>query len=159
MVRHYVLFNNYRYVHRLPEVQLCQFKRAISALSPDISHTSSVQLFDINEAHAREGKPTISPATFLDMNSIHLVDDPFKVWEERYKVYVALHKALRDNHNHYPVTMDQFLSCASFGTRRFLKMNMDKDAYADLLYQHLDLHLKWMASTMGPSYSIPFGSP
>ncbi|MQL96277.1 hypothetical protein Taro_028952 [Colocasia esculenta] len=60
------------------------------------------KLFEINEARAREGKPAISPATFLDMNSIHLVDDPFKVWEERYKVYVALHKALRDNHNHYP---------------------------------------------------------
>ncbi|MQM16028.1 hypothetical protein Taro_048983 [Colocasia esculenta] len=251
MVRHYVLFNNYRYVHRLPEVQLSQFKRAISALTPDISHTSDVQvdfatlqvpeeialplihflvmessvgsiiferfarvmgrikvqkgclvafprflfreyhqghvsaevlapilsecerltssdwskfyplsaqqLFEINEAQAREGKPTISPATFLDMNSIHLVDDPFKVWEERYKVYVAMHKALTDNHNHYPVTMDQFLTCASFGTRLFLKMSMDKHAYADLLYQHLDLHLKRMASSMGPSYSLSFG--
>ncbi|MQM20055.1 hypothetical protein Taro_053070 [Colocasia esculenta] len=91
------------------------------------------------------------------MNSIHLVDDPLKVWEERYKVYVAMHKALRDNHNHYPVTMDQFLTCASFGTRQFLKMNMDKNAYADLLYQHLDLHLKRMASTMGSSYTISFG--
>ncbi|MQM00002.1 hypothetical protein Taro_032733 [Colocasia esculenta] len=190
MIRHFMLFNNYRYINNLPEVQLSQFKRAISALAPAISHTSDVQghvsaevlapilsecerltssewskfyplsaqqLLDINEAQAREGKPAISPATFLDMNSIHLVDDPFKVWEERYKVYVALHKALRANHNHYPVTMDQFLSCASFGTRRFLKMTLDKDAYADLLYQHLDLHLKWMASTMGPSYSIPFG--
>ncbi|MQL78473.1 hypothetical protein Taro_010899 [Colocasia esculenta] len=118
---------------------------------------SAQQLFEINEAQVREGKPAISPATFLDMNSIHLFDDPFKVWEERYKVYVALHKALRDNHNHYPVTMDQFLTCASFGTRRFLKMSMDKNAYADLLYQHLDLHLKRMASTMGPSYSVSFG--
>ncbi|MQM12515.1 hypothetical protein Taro_045436 [Colocasia esculenta] len=53
--------------------------------------------------------------------------------------------------------MDQFLTCASFGTRRFLKMNMDKNAYVDLLYQHLDLHLKRMASTMGPSYSVSFG--
>ncbi|MQM18090.1 hypothetical protein Taro_051075, partial [Colocasia esculenta] len=192
MDRHYVLFNNYRYVHRLLDVQLSQFKRAISALTPDISHTSDVQvdfatlqvpeeidlpqihflvmessvgsiiferfarvmgrikvqkgclvafprflfreyhqghvsaevlapilsecerltssawskfyplsaqqLFEINEAQARDGKPAISPATFLDMNSIHLVDDPFKVWEERYKVYMAMHKALRDNH-------------------------------------------------------------
>ncbi|MQL79049.1 hypothetical protein Taro_011491 [Colocasia esculenta] len=248
MIRHFMLFNNYRYIHRLPEVQLCQFRKTISALTPDISQSSDVQvdfatlqipeeialpqihflvmessvgsiifehfarvmgrikvqkdylvaftrflfreyhqghvsaevlapilsecerltssewskfyplsaqqLFELNEALAREGKPAISPATFLDMNSIHLVDDPFKVWEERYKVYVAMHKALRDNHNHYPVTMDQFLTCASFGTRRFLKMNMDKNAYADLLYQHLDLHLKRMASTMGPSYSL-----
>ncbi|MQL91359.1 hypothetical protein Taro_023972, partial [Colocasia esculenta] len=176
-----------RYVHRLPEVQLSQFRKAILALTPDISQTSDVQghvsaevlapilsecerltssewskfyplsaqqLFALNEAQAKEGKPAISPATFLDMNSIHLVDDPFKVWEERYKVYVALHKALRDSHNHYPVTMDQFLTCASFGTRRFLKMNMDKNAYADLLYQHLDLHLKRMASSMGPTYSF-----
>ncbi|MQM22265.1 hypothetical protein Taro_055315 [Colocasia esculenta] len=248
MIRHFMLFNNYRYVHRLPEVQLSQFRNAISALTPDISQTSDVQvdfatlqvpdeialpqihflvmessigsiiferfarvmgrikvqkdclvafprllfreyhqghvsaevlapilsecerltssewskfyplsaqqLFEINEAQAREGKPAISPATFLDMNSIHLVDDPFKVWEERYKVYVAMYKALRDNHNHYPVTMDQFLTRASFGTHRFLKTNMDKNAYADLLYQHLDLHLKRMASTMGPSYSL-----
>ncbi|MQM21716.1 hypothetical protein Taro_054760 [Colocasia esculenta] len=114
---------------------------------------SAQQLFALNEAQAREGKPAISPST-LDMNSIHLVNDPFKVWEERYKVYVAMHKTLRDNHNHYPVTMDQFLTCSSFGTRRFLKMNMDKNAYADLLYQHLDLHLKRMASSMGPTYSL-----
>ncbi|MQM16530.1 hypothetical protein Taro_049487 [Colocasia esculenta] len=253
MIRHFMLFNNYRYIHRLPEAQLCQFRKAISALTPDISQSSDIQvdfatlqipeeialpqihflvmessvgsiifecfarvlgrikvqkgylvsftrflfreyhqghvsaevlspilsecerltssewskfypllaqqLFALNEAQAREGKPAISPATFLDMNSINLVNDPFKVWEERYKVYVAMHKALRDNHNHYPVTMDQFLTCASFGTRRFLKMNMDKNAYTDLLYQHLDLHLKRMASTMGPSYSgvVPFG--
>ncbi|MQM17864.1 hypothetical protein Taro_050843 [Colocasia esculenta] len=71
------------YVHQLPEVQLSQFKKAISALSPGISHSSDVQLFSLNEAQAREGKPVVSPATFLDMNSIHLVNDPFKVWEER----------------------------------------------------------------------------
>ncbi|MQL89703.1 hypothetical protein Taro_022283 [Colocasia esculenta] len=251
MVRHYVLFNNYRYVHRLPEVQLSQFKRAISALTPGISQSSDIQvdfatlhvpdeialpqihfhvmessvgsiifecfarvmgriqvqkgylvafprflfreyhqghvsaevlapilsecerltssewskfyplsaqqLFSLNEAQAREGKPAISPATFLDMNSINLINDPFKVWEERYKVYLALHKALKDNHNHYPVSMDQFLTCASFGTRHFLKMTMDKEAYADLLYKHLDLHLQRMASSMGPTYSVSFG--
>ncbi|MQL94935.1 hypothetical protein Taro_027599 [Colocasia esculenta] len=117
---------------------------------------SAQQLSTLNEAQAREGKPAISPATFLDMNSINLVHDPFKVWEERYKVYVALHQALQGTHNHYPVTIDQFLSCASFGTSRFLKMNMDNDAYADLLYKHLDLHLKRMAPTMGPSYSVSF---
>ncbi|MQM12212.1 hypothetical protein Taro_045129 [Colocasia esculenta] len=43
------------------------------------------ELFTLNEAQAKEGKPAVSPATFLDMNSIHLVNDPFKVWEERYK--------------------------------------------------------------------------
>ncbi|MQM09785.1 hypothetical protein Taro_042658 [Colocasia esculenta] len=92
---------------------------------------SAQQLSALNEAQAREGKPAISPATFLDMNSINLVADPFKVWEERYKVYVALHQALRANHNHYPVTMDQFLSY---------------------------LHLKRMAPTIGPSYSVSFGA-
>ncbi|MQL84701.1 hypothetical protein Taro_017213 [Colocasia esculenta] len=46
---------------------------------------SAQQLSALNEAQAREGKLAISPATFLDMNSIHLVNDPFKVWEERYK--------------------------------------------------------------------------
>ncbi|MQM14057.1 hypothetical protein Taro_046988 [Colocasia esculenta] len=46
---------------------------------------SVLKLFTLNEAQAREGKPAVSLATFLDMNSIHLVNDPFKVWEERYK--------------------------------------------------------------------------
>ncbi|MQM12999.1 hypothetical protein Taro_045919 [Colocasia esculenta] len=175
-----------RYVHRLPEVQLSQFRKAISALTPDISHTSddqvdfatlqmpeeialpqihflvmessvgsiiferfarvmgrirvqkgclvafprflfreyhqgnvsakvlapilsecerltssewskfyplsAQQLFALNEALAREGKLAISPATFLDMNSIHLVNDPFKVWEERYKCFPSVVK-------------------------------------------------------------------
>ncbi|MQM16778.1 hypothetical protein Taro_049740 [Colocasia esculenta] len=146
-----------RYVHRLPEVQLSQFRKAISALTPDISHSSDVQvdfatfqvpeeiallqihflvmessvgsiiferfarvigrirvqkgclvafprflfreyhqghLFALNEAQAREGKPAISPATFLDMNSIHLVNDPFKVWEERYKEDLVVSRVL-----------------------------------------------------------------
>ncbi|MQM03209.1 hypothetical protein Taro_035984 [Colocasia esculenta] len=154
------LFREYHQGHVSAEVLtsiLSECERLTSSEWSKFYPLSAQQLFDINEAQAREGKPAISPATFLDMNSIHLIDDPFKVWEERYKVYVPMHKALRDNHNHYPITMDQFLSCASFGARRFLKMNMDKDTYADLLYQHLDLHLKRMTSTMGPSYSIPFG--
>ncbi|MQM02226.1 hypothetical protein Taro_034990 [Colocasia esculenta] len=52
-------------------------------------------LFTLNEAQAREGKPAVSPATFLDMNSIHLVNDPFKVWEERYKVRPRMNYALK----------------------------------------------------------------
>ncbi|MQL88511.1 hypothetical protein Taro_021072 [Colocasia esculenta] len=154
------LFREYHQGHVSAEVLapiLSKCGRLTSSEWSKFYPLSAQQLFEINEVQVREGKPAISPATFWDMNSIHLVDDPFKVWEERYKVYVALHKALRDNHNHYPVTMDQFLTCASFGTRRFLKMSMDKNAYADLLYQHLDLHLKRMASTMGPSYSVSFG--
>ncbi|MQM02038.1 hypothetical protein Taro_034798 [Colocasia esculenta] len=146
-----------RYINNLPEVQLSQFKRAISALAPAISHTSNVQLIALNEAQASEGKHAVSPATFLDMNFIHLVNDPFKVWEERYKVYVALLKALRDNLNHYPVTMDQFLSCASFGKSSTLRMTMDRSSYIDLLDKHYQLHLKKMAPTMGPNYSIAVG--
>ncbi|MQM00106.1 hypothetical protein Taro_032838 [Colocasia esculenta] len=114
------LFREYHQGHVSAEVLapiLSECERLTSSEWSKFYPLSAQQLFEINEAQVREGKPTISPATFLDMNSIHLVDDPFKVWEERYKVYVALHKALRDNHNHYPVTMDQFLTCASFGTR------------------------------------------
>ncbi|MQL71665.1 hypothetical protein Taro_004007 [Colocasia esculenta] len=151
------LFREYHLGHVSAEVLapiLSECERLTSSEWSKFYPLSAQQLFELNEAQAREGKPAISPATFLDMNSIHLFDDPFKVWEERYKVYVAMHKTLRDNLNHYPVTMDQFLICAIFGTRRFLKMNMDKNAYVDLLYQQLDLHLKKMASTMGPSYSL-----
>ncbi|MQL91034.1 hypothetical protein Taro_023639 [Colocasia esculenta] len=189
MARHFQLFNNYRYVHRLLEVQLSQFKQAISALGSAVAHTEAVQvdfatlqlpeeislppihslimessvgsiiferfarvmgrikvqkgflvvfhrflfreyhqglvsaevlapilseceilspsdwarfyplsaqqLSDLNDSQAKEGHPPVSPATFLDMNSIHLVQDPFRTWVERYKVYVVLCQELK----------------------------------------------------------------
>ncbi|MQL68752.1 hypothetical protein Taro_001053 [Colocasia esculenta] len=44
MIRHFMLFNNYRYINKLPEVQLCQFKKAISALSPVPAHSSDIKV-------------------------------------------------------------------------------------------------------------------
>ncbi|MQM06134.1 hypothetical protein Taro_038955, partial [Colocasia esculenta] len=44
MARHFQLFNNYRYVHRLPEVQFSQFKQAINALGLADAHTEAVQV-------------------------------------------------------------------------------------------------------------------
>ncbi|MQL71932.1 hypothetical protein Taro_004266 [Colocasia esculenta] len=176
MARHFQLFNNYRYVHRLPEVQFSQFKQAINALGSADAHTEAIQvdfatlqvpeeillppihslvidssvgsiIFEcfsrvmgrikvqkgfqvafhrflfreyhqghvsaevlapilsecerltpsvwarfyplsaqqlsvLNECQAREGHPPVSEATFLDMNSIHLVQDPFRIWVE-----------------------------------------------------------------------------
>ncbi|MQM00991.1 hypothetical protein Taro_033740 [Colocasia esculenta] len=44
MARHFQLFNNYRYVHRLPEVQFSQFKQAIDALGSTDAHTEAIQV-------------------------------------------------------------------------------------------------------------------
>ncbi|MQM19052.1 hypothetical protein Taro_052052 [Colocasia esculenta] len=44
MATHFQLFNNYWYVHRLPEVQLSQFKQAIRALGLAVAHTEAVQV-------------------------------------------------------------------------------------------------------------------
>ncbi|MQM14547.1 hypothetical protein Taro_047482 [Colocasia esculenta] len=100
MIRHFQMFNNYRYLNRLPEVQLSQFKRSIKVLS---SSEQSEGLAHLNAAQAREGKAPVSPATFLDMNSIHLVLDPYKLWAERYKVFVALRQVLKEKQIFYPV--------------------------------------------------------
>ncbi|MQM08936.1 hypothetical protein Taro_041796 [Colocasia esculenta] len=209
MIRHFQMFNNYRYLNNLPEVQLGQFRQAIRSLGSHDAHTDAIkvdfatlklpevvflpplhslimdsyvgsiifehfarvmgrihvqrgnlvafnrflfreyiqghissevlapllskcerlsptewarfyplsaqQLDDLNASQAREHKPSVLAAEFLDMNSIHLVRDPFAVWVERYKVYVAMRLELKQKQIFYPVSIDQFLSYASFG--------------------------------------------
>ncbi|MQM09746.1 hypothetical protein Taro_042624 [Colocasia esculenta] len=44
MIRHFKMFNDYRYLHRLPEIQLGQFMQAIRALGPGGAHTEAVQV-------------------------------------------------------------------------------------------------------------------
>ncbi|MQM11144.1 hypothetical protein Taro_044047 [Colocasia esculenta] len=251
MARHFQLFNNYRYVHRLPEVQFSQFKQAIDALGTSDVHSEAIQvdfatlqvpekillppihslvmdssvgsiiferfarvmgrikvqkglqvafhrflfreyhqghvsaevlapilsecerltpsdwarfyplsaqqLLVLNECQAREGHPPVSEAIFLDMNSIHLVQDPFQIWVERYKVYVALCQELKAKQNFYPISVDQFLARASFGSISFKSISLDRDAYANFLDEQLALHLKRMAPSMGPKYTLAPG--
>ncbi|MQL89637.1 hypothetical protein Taro_022214 [Colocasia esculenta] len=219
MIRFFKMFNDYRYLHRLPEIQLGQFIAAIKALGPGGAHTEAVQRFarvlgrikvqkgylvafnrflfreyhqghvttdvlasalseceglsladwtklyplsaqqlsHVNESLAKEGKSQISAAQFLDMNSIHLVHDPYQTWIERYKVYVSMRMELKHKQNFYPVSVDQFLACASFGKVSFLKISLDSDQYARLLDEQLVHHLRRMAPLMGPSYSIEPG--
>ncbi|MQL68922.1 hypothetical protein Taro_001221 [Colocasia esculenta] len=124
---------------------------------------SAHQFSHVNESLAKEGQSQILAAKFLDMNSIHLVHDPYQTWVERYKVYVAMRMELKHKQNFYPVSMDQFLACASFGKVSFLKISLDSDQYARLLDEQLVHHLRRMPPLMGPSYSIepggvvPFG--
>ncbi|MQL68389.1 hypothetical protein Taro_000689 [Colocasia esculenta] len=252
MIRYFKMFNDYRYLHRLPEIQLGQFIEAIRALGPGGAHTKAVQvdfatlqlpdsaflpplhslimdssvgsiiferfarvlgrikvqkgylvafnrflfreyhqghvtadvlvfalsecerlspvdwtklyplsahqLSHVNESLAKEGQSQISAAQFLDMNSIHLVHDPYQTWIERYKVYVAMRMELKHKQNFYLVSMDQFLAYASFGKVSFLKISLDSDQYARLLDEQLVHHLRRMAPLIGPSYSIEPGN-
>ncbi|MQL71040.1 hypothetical protein Taro_003388 [Colocasia esculenta] len=109
MARHFQLFNNYRYVHRLPEVQFSQLKQAISALGSAVALTEAIQVH------------------------FATLQDPFRTWVERYKVYVALCQGLKTKQNLYPISVDQFLACASFGTVTFYIVSLDRDAYANFL--------------------------
>ncbi|MQL72660.1 hypothetical protein Taro_004979 [Colocasia esculenta] len=118
---------------------------------------SAQQLSDLNESQAREGKPPLSAATFLDMNSIHLVNDPFQTWVEQYKVYVAMRLGLKQKQIFYPASMDQFHACANFWKISHFKTSFPRDQYADFLDEQLVLHHKRMAPTMGPSYSLAPG--
>ncbi|MQL98455.1 hypothetical protein Taro_031162 [Colocasia esculenta] len=251
MSRHFQLFNNYRYVHRLPKVQFSQFKQAIDALGSADTHSEAIQvdfatlqmpeeillppihslvmdssvgsiiferfarvmgrikvqkgfqvafhrflfreyhqghvraevlapilsecerltpsdwarfyplsaqqLLALNECQAREGHPLVLEATFLDMSSIHLVQDPFQIWVERYKVYVALCQELKAKQNFYPISVDQLLARASFGSISFKEVSLDREAYANFLDEQLALHLKRMAPSIGPKYTIAPG--
>ncbi|MQL84411.1 hypothetical protein Taro_016917 [Colocasia esculenta] len=85
---------------------------------------SAQQLSDTNATLAREGHPPISAATFMDMNSLHLVNDPLQTWVE------------------------------SFGKVTLYKISLDRDPYHDFLEAQLVLLLKRMAPSMGPNYSV-----
>ncbi|MQM22000.1 hypothetical protein Taro_055047 [Colocasia esculenta] len=87
------------------------------------------QLVDLNASQARSNQPPLSGAEFLDLNSIHLVRDPFDTWVERYKVYVAMKRELKANQIFYPISVDQFLQHASFGTSIFYKMSLGQNEY------------------------------
>ncbi|MQL88566.1 hypothetical protein Taro_021135 [Colocasia esculenta] len=82
------LFREYDQGHVSAEVLapvLSECERLTSSEWRRFYPLSAQQLLTLNEAQAREGKSAVSPASFLDMNSIHLVNDPFKVWDESVK--------------------------------------------------------------------------
>ncbi|MQM20426.1 hypothetical protein Taro_053445 [Colocasia esculenta] len=110
------------------------------------------------KSDARSNKPTLSAEEFLDLNSIHLVQDPFVVWVERYKVYVSIKKDLRQQKIFYPISIYQFLQHASFGTSSSYKMSLGKNEYVNLLEAQRQLHIQRMAPIMGPSYTISWGA-
>ncbi|MQM20476.1 hypothetical protein Taro_053496, partial [Colocasia esculenta] len=91
------------------------------------------QLLDLNASQARSNQPPLSAAEFLDLNSIHLVRDPFDMWVERYKVYVSMKKELKRQQIFYPISIDQFLQHASFGTSSTYKMSLGKDEYGNFM--------------------------
>ncbi|MQL69673.1 hypothetical protein Taro_001980 [Colocasia esculenta] len=111
--------------HRFPFREYHQGHVSVDVLAPALSECerlsstdwirfyplSAQQLTDINDSQAREGNPPVSAVAFLDMNSIHLVNDPFQTWVERYKVYVAMRQELKHKQIFYPITQDQFLAC------------------------------------------------
>ncbi|MQM17058.1 hypothetical protein Taro_050027 [Colocasia esculenta] len=79
-------------------------------------HVAAQQLDTLNLSLARSNKPSLSAEEFLDLNSINLVQDPFAIWVERYKVYVPLKRELKQHKIFYPLSIDKFLQHASFGT-------------------------------------------
>ncbi|MQM12291.1 hypothetical protein Taro_045208, partial [Colocasia esculenta] len=79
-------------------------------------HQSAQQMEILNTSLFNSGKPSISAEEFLNLNSIHLVQDPFAVWVERYKIFVSIKIDLRQQKIFYPISIDQFLQHASFGT-------------------------------------------
>ncbi|MQM20444.1 hypothetical protein Taro_053464 [Colocasia esculenta] len=157
---HRFLFREYHQGHVSVEV-LAPILSECERLTPSdwarFYPLSAQQLSVLNECQAREGHPLVSKATFLDMNSIHLVQDPFRIWVERYKVYVALCQELKAKQNFYPISVDLFLARASFGSVSFKRISLSREAYANFLDEQLALHLKRMAPSMGPKYTLSHG--
>ncbi|MQL89360.1 hypothetical protein Taro_021931 [Colocasia esculenta] len=119
---------------------------------------SAQQLVDFNSSQDRATKPPLSTEEFLDLNSIRLVQGPFTTWVERYKVYVAMKKELKQQQIFYPISVDQFLQHASFGTSSSYKMSLGQDEYGNFVEAQRQLHIQRMAPVMGSSYSIIYGA-
>ncbi|MQM22856.1 hypothetical protein Taro_055915 [Colocasia esculenta] len=77
---------------------------------------SAQQLSDLNTSQASSNQPPLSPGEFLDANSLHLIQDSYLTWVERYKVFFALKKELRSLQIDYPLKIEAFLRFASFGS-------------------------------------------
>ncbi|MQM20360.1 hypothetical protein Taro_053378, partial [Colocasia esculenta] len=118
---------------------------------------SAQQLANLNSSLFNSGKPTISVEEFLDLKSINFVQDSFAIWVERYKVFVCLKKELKEHQIFYPISIDQFLQHASFGTSRSYKMSLGKDEYTNFLEAQRQLHIQRMVPVMGSSYTIAWG--
>ncbi|MQM05071.1 hypothetical protein Taro_037874, partial [Colocasia esculenta] len=117
-------------------------------------HQAAQQLDTLNSFLFRSGKPSLSVEKFLDLNSINLVQDPFALWIERYKVYEILKRELKQNKIFYPISIDKFLQHASFGTISHYQTSLGKEEYANFIEAQRQLHIQRMLPDMGPSYSM-----
>ncbi|MQL77742.1 hypothetical protein Taro_010154 [Colocasia esculenta] len=116
------------------------------------------QLTALNVSQARSGQPPLPAAEFLDLNSIHLVRDPYETRVERYKVYMAMKKELKQHQIFYPITIDKFLQHASFSTSTFYKSSLGSNEYGSFIEAQRQLHIQRMVLVMGPSHSIVYGA-
>ncbi|MQM00338.1 hypothetical protein Taro_033071 [Colocasia esculenta] len=90
---------------------------------------SALQLENLNSSLVRSGKTRLTTEAFLDLNSIHLVQDPFVTWAECYKAFILLKKELKENKLFYPFSIDEFLRYASFGFFSSYKLSLGLDEY------------------------------
>ncbi|MQM09662.1 hypothetical protein Taro_042539 [Colocasia esculenta] len=121
-------------------------------------HQAAQQLDTLNSSLIRSGKPSLSVEEFLDLNSINLVQDPFAIWIERYKVYEPLKRELHQHKIFYPISIDRFLQHASFGTTSLYRSSFGKDEYANFIEAQRQLHIQRLLPDMGPSYNISWGA-
>ncbi|MQM16658.1 hypothetical protein Taro_049616 [Colocasia esculenta] len=160
LIRYFQLFNDYRYLHNLPEVQLGQFQGVVALLK---GRLPSFQRFLFREFHlghitSEVGKPPLSAEAFLDLNSINLAQEPYAQWVARYTLFVALKKDLLLHQIYYPIKINQFLRFASFGSFTSFKVSLGNDEYGTFIDAQRQLHIKRMLPDMGSSYSITFGA-
>ncbi|MQL93652.1 hypothetical protein Taro_026293 [Colocasia esculenta] len=63
-------------------------------------------------------------------------------------------KELKANQIFYPISVDQFLQHASFGTSTFYKFSLGSNEYGTFIEAQRKLHIQRMAPVMGSSYSM-----
>ncbi|MQL96123.1 hypothetical protein Taro_028791 [Colocasia esculenta] len=121
-------------------------------------HLVAQQLDTLNSSLVRSGKPSLSAEEFLQLNSINLVQDPFAIWIERYKVYEPLKRELKQHKIFYPISIDKFLQHSSFGTTSLYRSSFAKDEYVNFIEAQKQLHIQRLLPDMGSSYNISWGA-
>ncbi|MQM18122.1 hypothetical protein Taro_051108 [Colocasia esculenta] len=136
---------------------LAESERFVNSDWCRVYHESALQLGKLNTSLSQSNQLTLSPEQFMDLNSINLVSDPYSIWIERYKVFVALQKDLVAHKLHYPISIDKILQHASFGTAGLYKSTLSNQEYTKFIEEQRLLHIKRLSLEMEPSYDISWG--
>ncbi|MQM20637.1 hypothetical protein Taro_053661 [Colocasia esculenta] len=146
LIRYFQLFNDYRYVHKLPEVQLGQFQGAIASLKIENPVNCS---FKVDFATLQ-----ILDSVFLP--KLHSLVMDSSVGSVIFERFARVMGRISAQQGRLP-SFQRFIFWEFHLGHITSEVSLGKDEYATFLEAQRQLHIKRMLPVMGSSYSITYG--